>query len=195
MRAAIERDLAAGVPTRIVGQKYGISRDACWRWLKKMPPHLKAEKYIGLIKAEGDLERLRIEESEGLLANLAMQRARLLMAQDAALELADLMCVNHIAGQIHRNLELVGKYLGEFASHSISTSVSLLITPEYLDLRAALVRALRPSPQARAAVAAVLRDVETTAARRVDEASRATPANVAPDPHLIEHRTSEAADA
>jgi hypothetical protein len=33
-----------------------------------------------------DLEKIRTDESEGLLANLATQRARLLLAQDAAME-------------------------------------------------------------------------------------------------------------
>ena len=57
---------------------------------------------------------------------------------------------------IHRNLELVGKYLGEFAQHSVSTTISILVTPEYLDLRAALLRALAPYAEARRAVAATL---------------------------------------
>lgn len=40
------------------------------------------------------------------------------------------------------------------------------MTPEYLELRAALVRALAPYPDAKAAVAAVLHRIESKAAER-----------------------------
>jgi predicted DNA-binding protein YlxM (UPF0122 family) len=115
-RGRIEHDIAAGVPTRVIARKYSLSRDSIYRHGKKMPPQLRSQKYTGLLRAEGDLKKLRIEESEGLLANLAQQRARLLMMQDLSLEIADAEMVQRMSGQIHRNLELVGKYLGEFAS-------------------------------------------------------------------------------
>jgi hypothetical protein len=150
-RGRIEHDIAAGVPGRVIGRKYGLSRDCIQRHAKKMPPQLRTSKYTGLLRAEGDLEKLRVEESEGLLANLAQQRARLLLMQDMSIELADAEMVGRISGQIHRNLELVGKYLGEFASRSVQTNISLLVTPEYLTLRSALLLALRPFPEARVA--------------------------------------------
>jgi hypothetical protein len=96
--------------------------------------------------------------SEGLLAQLAAQRARLLIAQDMATQAEQLTIVVSLAGQIHRNLELVGKYLGEFAQHSVTTTISLLVTPEYLELSAALLRALYGA--ARRALTAVLHGLE-----------------------------------
>jgi hypothetical protein len=42
----------------------------------------------------------------------------------------------------------------------------VLVQPEYLELRSALVRALQPYPDARAAVAAVLHQIEGKAAER-----------------------------
>jgi hypothetical protein len=170
-RGRIEHDIAAGVPGRVIARKYGLSRDSIQRHAKKMPPQLRTAKYTGLLRAEGDLEKLRIEESEGLLAGLAQQRARLLLMQDMSIELADADMVGRMSAQIHRNLELVGKYLGEFASRSVQTNVSLLITPEYLTLRSALVQALRPFPDARAAVAAVLHRIEGDAAQRGSQAA------------------------
>lgn len=182
-RGRIEYDLARGVPVRVVAKKFGLKPSACYRHFAKMPPQLKAEKFAALLKPAADLEKLRIDESEGLLANLAMQRARLLLMQDTAIELADAEMTQRLAGQIHRNLELVGKYLGEFAQRSINTQINVLVSPEYLQLRAALISALRLFPEARRAVAAVLGRIEHQAAH--------TPAAAPPAPVL----TLEAAHA
>jgi hypothetical protein len=70
-----------------------------------------------------------------------------------------------LSGQIHQNLELVGRHLGEFAKVSVQTNISLLVTPEYLKLRAALLQALWPFPEARQAVASVLHSIEGAAAQ------------------------------
>jgi hypothetical protein len=78
------------------------------------------------------------------------------MCQDAALDRQDGREATFIAGEIHRNLKLVGTLLGEFAQHQIKTNISVLIQPEYLEMRAALMKALTPFPQARKAVDAAL---------------------------------------
>jgi hypothetical protein len=162
----IERDLALGRPLQRIAKKYGISKDAAWRHKRHLPPQLKAALAGHALAPGQDLEKIRVTESEGLLANLAAQRARLLLAQDEAMEAEQFGLVGQLAGGIHRNLELVGKYLGEFAAHSIHTTISLLVTPEYLELRSALLRALGPHPEAKRAVATVLHGIETTAAQR-----------------------------
>jgi hypothetical protein len=163
-RGEIEHDIAVGVPSRTIARKYDISRDIVLRWSKKLPSQLRAKRYVGLLKATDDLEKLRIEESDNLLKNLAMQRARLLLAQDAAIAIEDLSVIARLSAQIHQNLELVGKYLGEFAKVSVQTNISLLVTPEYLKLRSALLQALADFPEAKFAVAAVLHDLEGAAA-------------------------------
>src|SRR4051812_24754087 len=114
-RARIEYDLARGVPVRVVGRKYGLTKDCCYRHLKKIPPQLRAASLRNLLKPAADLEKLRVEEGEALLAGLAMQRARLLVMQDAAMEICDHDLATRISMGIHKNLELVGRYLGEFA--------------------------------------------------------------------------------
>jgi hypothetical protein len=108
---------------------------------------------------------LRIEESDGLLKNLAMQRGRLLLAQDKAIAKNNLMATSYLSAQIHKNLELVGRYLGEFAKHTVQTNVSILIQPEYLKLRSALLQALAPFPEAKQAVVSALHQLESTAAQ------------------------------
>jgi hypothetical protein len=164
-RARIERDLALGRPLARIAKKYGVSITAAFRHKRKLPPQLKAALAGHALRPAEDLEKLRIEESESLLSHLAAQRARLLISQDAAMEAEQFGLVAQLASGVHRNLELVGKYLGEFASHSTQTTISILITPEYLDLRTALLRALQPYGDARRAVAATLHQVEQKAAR------------------------------
>jgi hypothetical protein len=165
-RGEIEHDIAKGLSERTIAKKYDISRDVLHRWSKtKIPPQLKAERYVGLIKAGDSLEQLRIEESDNLLKNLAMQRARLLLAQDKAIEKQNLMSVSYLSGQIHKNLELTGRYLGEFAKHTVQTNISILVQPEYLRLRAALLRALLPYPEAKQAVVSALHQLESTVAQ------------------------------
>ncbi len=163
-RARIEHDLARGVPVRVIAKKHGISIHVLYRYKSQLPPQLKTAHLGAKLKVGADLEKLRLDESEGLLVGLAQQRARLLMCQDAALLREDGREATFIASEIHRNLKLVGQYLGEFAQHQIKTTVSVLIQPEYLEMRAALMRALMPYPAARRAVADALHGIEARAA-------------------------------
>jgi hypothetical protein len=168
-RAQIERDLAIGLPLRRLAKKYGLSKDALHRHRKKLPPQLRAAMLAQSLRPEVDLEALRTTESEGLLVNLAAQRAKLLLWQDAAASSEQFQVASAISAQVHRNLELVGKLIGEFSQHHISTSVSVLISPEYLELRSALLRALQPFPDARAAVVQEVHKLEAKAARQAPQ--------------------------
>jgi transposase-like protein len=163
-RAAIEFALAKGIPIRQIAKKHNVSIHVLYRYRDQIPPQLRAAHLGARLKAGADLEKLRIDESEGILQNLALQRARLLLVQDAALESGDRREVAYISDVIHRNVKLTGVYLGEFAKHQVQTSVSVLIMPQYLDMRAALLRALTPFPAARKAVATALHDLEAQAA-------------------------------
>jgi hypothetical protein len=70
--------------------------------------------------------------------------------------------ISRIAGQLHRNMEIVGRLLGDLnAGH---TTTNILIQPAYVELRVALVGALAAYPDARQAVAAVLHTIEGKAA-------------------------------
>jgi len=170
-RARIEYDLARGAPIRQMAKKYNVSIDTLYRYRARIPPQLKVALLGRRLKAGADLDRLRIEESEGILQNLALQRARLLLVQDSALEAGDRREVAYIADVVHRNVKLTGVYLGEFARHEVKTSINILISSEYLELRSDLMRALTPFPEARRAVAAALHRVEARAAEPAKAAS------------------------
>jgi hypothetical protein len=167
-RPHIERALAMGVPMKRVAVRYGHSESAILRFRDRMPPQLKAA-IIGATLKPGvdDLERLRSDEAAGLLGNLAHQRARLLLMQDVAMEEGAGELVARLAGVIHQNLQLVGKYLGLFANINISTTTNVLVSEDYLRLRHALVTALHPFPEARRAVSEALHRIEGEVAARM----------------------------
>ena len=85
-RESILRDLALGTPLRAFSKKYGMSITALHNAKHRMPDSLRKAALAAALKpCERDLEKLKAEESAGLLANLSMQRVKLLLAQDAAL--------------------------------------------------------------------------------------------------------------
>jgi hypothetical protein len=166
-RPEIERALALGVPMRQIGFKFGYTVPAVKRHRDNMAPQLKAAIVAATLKPkEGDLDKLRIDESEGILGNLAGQRARLLLLQDQCIEAGAVDSAVRISNTIHRNVELVGRYLGQFATHHVSTRVDLLVSTDYLRLRQAITEALRPHRDARLAVAAALQSIEGEIAQR-----------------------------
>src|SRR6185312_16698955 len=91
-----------------------------------------------------DLEALRVSESEGLLHQLVAQRARLQQHAELAGQLGDVRGAISAEGAITGNLALVGKLLGQLSVTHHVKHTSLLISPDYLRLRQALVTALRP---------------------------------------------------
>jgi len=167
-RPLIERALAMGVPMTQVAERYGHSLAAINRYRERMPQQLKAAIVAATLKPkETDLDKLKLDESEGILGNLAHQRARLLLTQDVAMEEGAGELVVRLAGAVHKNIELTGKYLGLFAQQHVSTNVNILLSEDYLRLRQTLVNALRPYPEARHAVAEALHQVESDVAKKV----------------------------
>ncbi|MBB6254102.1 hypothetical protein [Nitrospirillum iridis] len=164
-RTEIEAALVRGVPYTTIAARYDVSKDAVCRHNKKLPPERKAAVLAEKLKPGADLEAIKREESEGILLRLRDQRLKLLTAQDVAITSTQLGNVAALSAQIHRNEQLVAEYLGLLHKHSSATitAISLVMTPEYARLRAALTRALRPFPEAAAAVAAAIRDIENAA--------------------------------
>jgi hypothetical protein len=93
----------------------------------------------------------------------------LFAALDIATEAGDGNMVSRLAGAIHKNLQLVGNFLGQIGGHSTTSITNVVVLPEYCQLRIDLVRALQPWPEARQAVAAVLHAVEEKAAKQIED--------------------------
>ena len=113
-----------------------------------------------------DLDKLKESESQSLLANLVALRHRLFAALDAAEEYGDGGMLTRVSSQLHANLELTGKLLGDLGVGS-TTNVNVLIMPQYVELRVALVQALSAFPEAKLAVAQVLHQLESKAAESI----------------------------
>lgn len=160
-RAQIELSLANKVPLRVVSRRFSLSTASIHRHRHNhMPPQLVAQLLLKQPIQDVDLEKLRITESEGLLQNLVVQRARLWALADKADELCDINAATRVHGQLRGNLELTGKLLGDLQTGASNIVQNIVVLPAYHEMRTALVQALKPFPEARAAVARVLRDVE-----------------------------------
>jgi hypothetical protein len=164
-----------GISIKRVSERYNHSVAAIRHFRERMPQQLKAA-IVGASLKPGvdDLEKLRTDEAAGLLGNLAHQRARLLLMQDVGMENGAGELVARLSGVIHKNLEMVGRYLGLFANFNVNTNVNVLISEDYLRLRQALVLALRPYPDARHAVSEALHRIEgEVAAKMLEQPSAA----------------------
>jgi transposase-like protein len=165
-RAAIDLALARRVSVSAIARRYGISTDTLYNHQKShLSPQLRAKLLAGP-DAEIDLDKLMATESQSWLANLVALRHRLFASLDSAEECGDGAMISKLAGQLHKNLELSGQYLGDITRGSTSVT-NILLAPQYVEMRVELVRALAPFPEARQAVAAVLHRLEDKAAADV----------------------------
>jgi hypothetical protein len=128
-----------------------------------LPPQLRASLLAGPDLEGIDLDKLKETESQSLLGNLVSLRHRLFAALDTAEEYNDAGMLTRVASALHRNLELTGQLLGDLGVGG-TTNVNVLIQPQYIELRVALVQALASFPEARQAVAVVLHQLENKAA-------------------------------
>ncbi len=164
-RSRIELGLAKKVSYFKLARKFDVSKDAVYRHrTKHVPPQLLASLAAAGAPTVIDLEALRHSESEGLLQHLVALRGRLYLLLDQAektgVDYDDVRSALGIHGKINDNLQLTAKLLGELQVGNQTTVNNLIISPDWLAMRSALIKALAPHPEARRAVAGVLREVE-----------------------------------
>ncbi len=163
-RGAIDASLCRGTSYRILAKRYGLSIAALGRHRRSHLPERLRDK-LGALALVGpteiSLDALRRDESEGLLSHLVNQRARLYSILGEAEE-EDFKAAAAIHARLTANLELTAKLLDQIGGHSTTIQNNLIVAPEYLALRAALLKALAPPEfrAARQAVSAALRDCE-----------------------------------
>lgn len=175
-RSQIEIGLTHGTSANVLGARFQVSHDAILRHAKN---HLTPQMRAAILSAQKpsaiDLEALRTSETEGLLAQLVASRARLHQHGDLALQIGDIKGCVAVETAITANLTLVAKLLGQLVNHHSVSHTSLLISPDYLKLRAVLADALRPYPEAARAVGAALHRIESDAATDITNAARKAP--------------------
>jgi hypothetical protein len=176
-RHLIEIGLTHHVPIRTLGARFGLKPSTIYRHAKlHLPPQTRAAILAAQKPSEVDLEALQRSESEGLLAQLVTQRARLQQLSELSAELGDVRGAVAVERATTANLELVGRLLSQFTVHHEVTHRSVLVSPDYLRLRSTLLKALAPFPEAMRAVAAALHSLEAEAAR--DITKQAKPAQI-----------------
>ncbi|WP_139839854.1 hypothetical protein [Oceanibacterium hippocampi] len=172
-RARIELMLARAVPLRVIEERFpgcfslaALSRHRA----RHMPPAIKAALIADRRPSDLDLEKLRRDEGEGLLQSLVAYRGHMVAIVNQCTDDGDYRLAAVFYDKLMRAWELEAKFLGELQTAAQHIHQSLIIAPEYLELRVNLVRALEPYPEARQAVANLLTQAEDAAQRGVIDA-------------------------
>ena len=144
-RHGIDGALVTGAPYRSVAKRFGLSESAVYRHKgEHLPAHLlKAREVEDAARADDLLEQVR---------HLQVHALDILERAEKA---GDLRTALAAISQARGNLELLGKLAGELDERPV---VNVLVSPEWLELRAVIVGALEPHP---AAHGAVLRALES----------------------------------
>ena len=150
-RAGLDRDLAGGVSNREVGRRYGIGEKAIARHRRNhvspaLVPLAQAEQVAGV----RDAQRTALDRVTTLAEKV---EAVLIKAEVAGQTHAFLSAARELRGGI----ELLAKLSGELKPDGVQVQVlNLQTSPEWIELRSAVMHALAPFPEARAAVAAAI---------------------------------------
>ncbi len=142
-REAIDAALVAGEPFRNIAERSGTSPPALFRHrADHIPPALAQA-----------TEAAEVARADTLLGQLAELRADARRIGGKAEDAGDLKTALSGIRELVRIVELTAKLVGELDDRPV---VNVLVAPEWLLVRATLLDALRPHPEARQAVAARL---------------------------------------
>jgi hypothetical protein len=146
-RGAIDKALAAGEPIARIAARHGLSEDAVSRHNAE---HLPAR----LARAA---EREEVRQAFDAWTQLRAVNAATLAILKEAREARDHDVALKAIARVEKQIELQARLLGELDDRP---QVNLLVAPEWLSVRAALLAALMPYPEARLAVAGSLARLE-----------------------------------
>jgi len=139
-RAAIEAALVAGEAMRNIAERFAVSTTAVHRHKGEHVP-------AALVRAAGVAD---VAQALDVMAQLkAINAAALAILRDARASEDGALALKAI-DRIQRQIELQAKLLGDLDDRP---TINVLVMPEWVALRAALLHALAPYPEAREAVA------------------------------------------
>ena len=111
-------------------------------------------------------EALVADESLAIIDHYRIVRGGLYKGFGAASEIGDGTTLALLAGRLHENLRDCGRLTGELQQGPLlNVQNNLLVSPDYSNAIARIVRAVAPYPEAREAVIAALRDLDATSAQ------------------------------
>jgi hypothetical protein len=149
-RAAIDKALAGGATMRELAAKYRVSPDA-------MERHSAAHLPARIVKAQ---EAEDVRQALDVVAQLKAINGASLQILSAARAAGDADTALKAIDRIYRQIELQAKLLGELDERP---QVNVVLTPEWLAVRHALLMALGPYADARLAVVGALAQLEAPA--------------------------------
>lgn len=146
-RTAIDRELVAGTPLRHIAERFGLSLASVARHKDgHLPRELTAAR-----------EAATAAEADDLLAQVARLRTDARRIAERAERRRDLRTALQGIRELSRLVELQARLLHELSD---GPTVNLVVSDEWRRVRTALLAALAPYPEARAAVAETLAEVE-----------------------------------
>jgi hypothetical protein len=146
---SIDQALVDGRPYRDIARQFGTSKDALVRHKAEHVPEALSKAQDAQEAAHGD----------DLLAQVRQLQAKANALLDKAEAAGDFRTALAGIGQARACLELLAKLLGELDERPV---VNLTLSAEWISVRAVLLSALAPFPDARAAVAARLQALEAS---------------------------------
>lgn len=141
-RPEIDRALLDGEAYRHIAARFDTSTGALQRHREHLPNQL--------VKAS---EAQEVAQADNLLAQVKSLQTRALSILDRADAAGDLRTALSAIREARGNLELLAKLLGELQQEG---TVNVTISPEWLTLRAVVISALQPYPDAARAVSRAL---------------------------------------
>jgi hypothetical protein len=148
-REGIDRALVEGVSAAEISGRYRTVGERAVR--RHRSNHLPAK----LVMAEKAAE---VAEADSLLDQVGDLQRRALAILDTAEAAGELKTALSAIREARGNLELLAKLLGELDERPV---VNLNVSPEWLELRAVIVTALEPHPEALGAVVGALEGAES----------------------------------
>jgi hypothetical protein len=175
-RVRIERLLAAGASIKGAARKFAIDHHALRRhWINHVSADSRAAYIAGAGATKDQLEAIVADESLALIDHYRIVRGGLYKGFGAASEVGDGNALALLAGRLHENLRDCGRLTGELQHGPLlNVQNNVLVSPDYSKVIARIVSAVAPYPDARAAVIAALRDLDSASASAPALADHAT---------------------
>lgn len=148
-RQAIEESLARGVAVRVIAEQYGLAKSSVQRHKDRMVARMATAPNSGDTSADELLDRLRAlqAEAEGVLA----KAKRAGNYRDALGAIRESRAIVELLAKMHGELQ-------------VGTIVNITVSTQWIQLRADLMSALNPFPEARVAVLHALEPHEQSGA-------------------------------
>lgn len=181
-RTEIELAIARGVPYRQIEAKYGLSSVQIRTHKQKhmtVDGPIKAAMEMRRKLTNVDIEILKKEETETFFQRLHALRAPMEQLYLQACVDHKYMDATRLSKECREWNDMIGKYLGEIQSGSTTIHNTMILSPEFMQLRNMLMDVLRRFPKAHAAVLTGLHKLEQE--HQVDHRLLELPAEVIDD--------------